>query len=77
MKPVLHVLDLELNVAEKYMLSEDQHYYPYFTNGKPSYDGRNIYVAGYEVEESPEDERRGVVYSIAVTPNPSGTRVFR
>jgi len=75
-KPVLHVLDLELNVVEKYILSEDQHLSSYFTYGKPSYDGSNIYVAGYEAEAF-QDERRGVVYSIAVTPNPSGTRVFR
>jgi len=65
-RPALYVLDGELNILEKYVLYGNVNA-DSFLGAKPCFDGRNIYVAGFNEALG---ARRWVVYSIAVKPLP-------
>jgi len=70
LKHVLYVLDSELNMIERYVLSKNVDADSSFTQaGRSYFDGRNIYVAGLD-EALGQDRKRWVVYSIAVKPLP-------
>jgi len=60
---VLYVLDSELNIIEKYVLSENVDADSCFWLGRQCFDGKNIYVAGFDCALG---NYRWVVYSIAV-----------
>jgi len=64
---VLTVLDSDLNIVDEYVLSRDVDTISLFTEGRASFDGENIYVAGVD-EALGENNWRIVVYSIAIEP---------
>jgi len=60
-KHVMYVFDRELNLLAKYILSNQP---SYFLNGRPTFDGDNIYVAGIDYIVG---NARWIVYSISTT----------
>jgi len=62
----LYVFDEELNLLGELVLSKGVEAHSHLWFGKPAFDGKNLYVAGYD-STSGYDNRRIVVYSISVT----------
>jgi len=71
---VLYILDSELNIIEKHVLSENVNADSYFFPGRPCFDGKNIYVAGCD-EALGKDRGRWVTYSILV-PTEKVTKIY-
>jgi len=60
---VLYLIDERLNLLGEYVLSRDVEANSYFFIGKPAFDGRSLYVAGYDYALG---RSRIVVYSISI-----------
>jgi len=67
-KQVIYVFGTGLNILSTYVLNKDLNASSYFNIGRPSFDGRSIYVAGSD-EALGEWNDRWVVYSIPVVAN--------
>jgi len=65
----LYVLDSKLEVIERHVLNKDLDANSWFMHGRPSFDGRNIYVAGHLVG-------RSLIYSIAIEPSTARTEAI-
>jgi len=61
---VLYILDSELNMIEKHVLSENVNADSLFLKGRPCFDGKNVYVAGFDYALG--NYSRWAVYSLAV-----------
>jgi hypothetical protein len=60
---VLYVYDKNLNLIDRVILSHDVNATAIFNIGKMAFDGKNLYVAGYDNEPG---NQRWVVYSISI-----------
>jgi hypothetical protein len=68
----LLVFDTELNLVDRIVLSENDTV-GRFTSGKMSFDGRNLYIAGYGKRKYGDLYWKWVIYSISVSPEEPGT----
>jgi len=62
---VLYVLDEDLNLLGEYILSKGVEANSRFWIGKPAFDGKDLYVAGYDLALG-ENNSRIIVYSISL-----------
>jgi len=62
---VLHIHDTNLNLAKRYVLSENVSARSSFLVGRPALEGNNIYVAGFDYGLD-EKNARVVVYSLSI-----------
>jgi len=62
---VLYIHDTSLNIVKRYVLSENVNADSYFNFGRPTLEGNNIYVAGYDYVPG-KDDSRIVVYSLSL-----------
>jgi len=62
---VFYVFDKELNLLGEHILSKGVEAHSFFWHNKPAFDGRNLYVAGFDRALGIDNERI-VVYSISI-----------
>jgi len=68
----LYILDTNLNIVKEYMLSENVNAPPDFREGRPTLEGNNIYVAGFDYALGYPNTRI-TVYSLSIEVVTEGT----